>query len=65
MVSHMEEENEKTEEVKEFFDENEFDSDAVKADLEDAETSNIYEKFGYGIGGADLMVNYARTVQCM
>eukprot|EP01084_Bolivina_argentea_P105845 189546_1 len=63
MLSHMEEENEKIEQVKEYFEENEFDSDAVKADLEDAETSNIYEKFGYGIGSADLMVNYARTVQ--
>eukprot|EP01084_Bolivina_argentea_P105846 189555_1 len=63
MLSHMEEENEKIEQVKEYFEENEFDSDAVKADLEDAGTSNICKNFGYGIGGGGLMINYARTVQ--
>ncbi len=66
MVEHIKEENKDVdvEKVKKYVDENEYDSDAVKQDLEGVSSSNICNKIGYGICDA-IMTNYIRNVQCM
>ncbi len=66
MFSYMKEENKDVDiqKVKEYVDDNEFDSDAVQADLEDAAASDICKNVGYGNGDI-LMVNYSRNVKCM
>ncbi len=50
--------------VKQYIVDDEFDSDAVKYDLEDITTSNICKQIGYGVCDT-LMVNYIRNVECM
>ncbi len=67
MVEHIKEENKDVdvvETVTKYVDENEYDSDAVKQDLENVSSSNILNTIGYGICDG-LMTNYIRNVQCM